>query len=310
VPTESQLDVVTGAFGYIGKRITGMLLAKGRRVRTLTGHPRRNNPFGASVTVERYAFDDPPALAKSLAGARTLYNTYWIRYERGQTTFARAVRNSRALLDAARDAAVRRVVHISITKPEEGAEHRLPYFLGKLEVERAVVGSEPELSWAIVRPTVVFGEDDILVNNIAWMLRRFPVFAIPGDGSYEVRPVAVEDVARLAVEAGEADDKRIVDAVGPDAYSFEDMVKLIRTAVRSRSRLVHVPPEVALAMSRAIGPLVRDRVITTDELEGLRRELVVTEGEATGETRFVDWLAEAGPGLGRRYHSELTRHYR
>ena len=310
MPVDSELDVVTGAFGFTGRRITQMLLAEGRRVRTLTGHPDRPNPFRGSVEVARYAFDEPEELRAAVAGARTLYNTYWIRYERGGTTFDRAVGNSRALLRAAVDAGVRRVVHISVTKPEEGAGQRLPYFAGKLEVERAIVGTTSELSWAIVRPTVVFGDGDILINNIAWLLRRFPIFAIPGDGGYEVRPVAVEDVAKVAVEAGRSDDKRIVDAVGPDTYSFEELVKLVRRAVESRSRIVHSPPRAAVALARLVGPLVGDRLITSDEVAGMMAELVTTDGEATGESRFVDWLAEAGPTLGKRYHSEIRRHYR
>ena len=218
------------------------------------------------------------------------------------------MRNSRALIRAAQEAEVRRIVHISVTKPEEGSKRRLPYFEGKLRVEQAIL--ESDLSWAIVRPTVVFGDGDILMNNIAWLLRRFPVFAIPGDGRYRVRPVAVQEVATIAVEAGEADDKRVEDAVGPDTYTFEEMVRLIRTAVRSRSRLLHVAPELALGLSRAIDPVVRDRIITGQELAGMMAELVTTEGETTGQTRLVDWLAEAGPRLGTRYASELARHYR
>src|SRR5207302_939707 len=217
-------DVVTGAFGYTGRHITGLLLARGRRVRTLTGHPPRSSPF-PSIDVEPYRFDDPVELRRALSGARTLYNTYWIRFERGDRTFEEAVRNSRALIRAAQEAEVRRIVHISVTKPVEGSRRRLPYFEGKLRVEQDIL--ESDLSWAIVRPTVVFGDGDILMNNIAWLLRRFPVFAVPGDGRYRVRPVAVRDVARLAVEAGEADDKRVEDAVGPDTYTFEEMVGLI-----------------------------------------------------------------------------------
>jgi len=306
----TELDVVTGAFGYTGRHITRMLLAKGRRVRTLTGHPDRDNPFGGSVQVSRYAFDDPDELVRSLSGARTLYNTYWIRFEHRGRTFAEAIRNSRALFAAAAEAGVRRIVHVSITKPDEGAKEGLPYFVGKREVERTLLESGSTISWAIVRPTVVFGPGDILINNIAWLLRRLPVFAIPGDGAYRVRPVAVQDVARLCVDAGQADDKRIIEAVGPDTFTFDERVRLIRAAVRSRARLVHASPDAALVMARALGPVVGDRLITRDEIRGMIAELVTTDGKPTGEIRFADWLAEAAPTLGKRFASEIGRHYR
>lgn len=309
MPTDTGLDVVTGAFGYTGKHIARLLLANGRRVRTLTGHPKRPNPFGGAIDVARYDFEDAGRLRESLRGATTLYNTYWIRYEHGAATFERAVRNSKRMFDAAAEAGVRRIVHISVTKTEEGAALGLPYFVGKLEVERALKESS-HLSWAIVRPSVIVGVEDILMNNIAWLLRRLPVFAIPGDGRYRIRPVTVGDLATVAVEAGAADDKRILDAVGPDSYSFEEIVRLIRSAVHSRSRIVHTSAETALRLSRVIGPLVRDRVITQGEIDGMMAELVTTDGPATGRTRFLDWLAGTAPRLGKRYASEMARHYR
>lgn len=312
---KSELDVVTGAFGYIGRSIAERLLAAGRQVRTLTGHRDRVNPFGSGVSVAPYSFDDPSRMAESLRPATTLYNTYWIRFSRGALDFDEAVRNTGVLVQAAREAGVRRIVHISITNPDPDSP--FPYFRGKAEAERAL--TESGLSHAIVRPTVVFGKGDILINNIAWMLRRFPVFAIPGDGHYRVRPVHVDDVAELAVRAGLADDDegggrartgQVVDAVGPETFTFEDMVRLIARAVGSKARIVRVPASAALVAARAIGGLVGDVVLTRDELLGMMAELVVTEGPATGTRRLTEWLRENTDTVGRRYASELARHYR
>src|SRR5262249_37427495 len=149
-------------------------------VRTITGDPSRADPFGGRVEAFPFSFDDPARLTETLRGADTLYNTYWVRFDWRGTTYAQAIANTRTLFAAAREAGVRRIVHVSITNPSESSS--LPYFRGKAELERDL--RESGISYAIVRPTVVFGREDILINNIAWLLRRLPLFVIPGDGSY------------------------------------------------------------------------------------------------------------------------------
>lgn len=302
---EQHLDVVTGAFGYTGRYITERLLSMGRNVRTLTGHPNRPNPFGDRVDVARLEFEDRAKLEKRLDGADTLYNTYWIRFPHRGMTFETAVRNTETLIGAAADAGVRRIVHVSITNPSDDSP--FPYFRGKARLERTVRKSG--LSHAIVRPTVIFGREDILINNIAFVLRRFPVFGIPGSGEYRVRPVSVEDVADICVRAGRREQDEVIDAVGPETFAFEEMVRLIAETVASRARIIHVPPSAALAASRVIGVLVKDVLVTRDELEGLMANLVVTDGRTTGHRRLTDWLAENAATVGRTYASEVSRHY-
>jgi NADH dehydrogenase len=258
------------------------------------------------VAVARLGFDDAAELAASLRGADTLYNTYWVRFPRGEVTFDRAVSNTEALIGAARDAGVRRFVHVSITNPSEDSP--FPYFRGKARVERLI--RESGLGFSIVRPTVIFGRRDILINNIAYVLRRLPVFGVPGSGEYRLRPVAVEDVAEICVRGGESDADETVDAVGPETYTFEALVRLIANRIASRSRIVHVPATIALVAASAIGRAVGDVVLTRDELEGLMAELIVTEGPATGERRLSGWLSEHASSVGSRYASELSRHYR
>jgi NADH dehydrogenase len=300
------VDVVTGAFSYTGKQIARLLLERGHRVRTLTNHPNRPNPFGDQVQPLPYAFDDPKALRRTLDGAHRLYNTYWVRFERSGVTFQRAVENSRRLFEAARQAGVERIVHVSVTKPT--FDSPLPYFRGKAQVEEVLRGVG--VSHAVVRPTVVFGPGDILVNNIAWLLRRFPVFAIPGSGRYRVRPVHVDDVAHACLEAAESGEDVVVDAVGPEVMAFEEMVVAIRNAVGSRARLIHVPPGAVSLLTRGLGLLIGDVLLTRDELAGLMAELVHSEEHSTGEIRFTSWVAEQGQQLGARYASELDRHFR
>lgn len=302
---DSNLCAVTGSFSYSGKYITRRLLADGHRVRTLTGHPNRSNEFGGTVEVRPLNFQRPDELASSLDGVDVLFNTYWIRFERGAQTFAGAVANTRALIAAAERAGARRLVHVSIANAT--AAPHLPYYAGKAALEESVKASS--MSHAIIRPTVIFGGEDILINNITWILRRFPLFGAPGDGSYRMRPISVEDMAKLAVSLAGRGDNVTVDAVGPETFAFDEWLSLLATTVGSRTRVVHLPPALALWASRAIGLVMRDVVLTSDEVKGLMADLLVTDGPATGETRLTDWLREHHDQVGKRYASEVARHF-
>ena len=228
--------VVTGASGYTGRYITRRLLDGGAEVRTLTGHPDRPSPFDRRVETYPYSFDDPRALASSLEGADTLFNTYWIRFARGELTHDRAVENLRTLFDAAKVAGVRRVVHISITNAT--VDSSSPYFRGKALAERAL--TESGLSYAILRPTLIFGREEILLNNIAWMLRRFPVHPIAGSGEYRVQPISVDDLADIAIGLASESENVEIDAVGPDVFTYEEMVRLVKEKIGASAWLVHV----------------------------------------------------------------------
>ena len=300
-----ELNVVTGAFGYTGKYITSRLLSMGKRVRTLTGHPNNQNPFDNQVSVAPFNFDNKSELIKSLQGATTLYNTYWVRFSYGQVTFDKAVENTKVLIKAAEEASVRRIVHISIANASE--ESPLPYFRGKGILEKVIINSR--LSYAIIRPTVTFGPEDILINNIAWFLRKFPIFAVFGSGDYRVQPVSVGDVAEIAVSAAHKDENIIIDAVGPEIYTFEELVRLIADRIRSRAKIIHLRPELAFFLSRLIGYMVNDMVLTWDEVEGLMSNLLVSENPPIGQIHLSDWLSQNVDRIGTKYASELDRHY-
>ncbi|MDQ5821563.1 MAG: NAD(P)H-binding protein [Actinomycetota bacterium] len=298
--SQDDVDVVTGAFSFTGRAIAELLLVRGRGVRTLSRTPA---PAGSPVEAAPFAFDDPAALTESLRGSDTLYNTYWIRFPRGGSSFEGAVENTRTLLRCAADAGVRRFVHVSVSNPSPDSP--LPYFRGKADVEQAV--REAPLVHAIVRPTLIFGPKDILVNNIAWVLRRFPLFVVPGDGSYRVQPVSVQDTARLCVDAEPGAE---LDSAGPETYSFDELVGLIRSAVGGRARIVHAAPAVALGLARVVGTAIRDVLLTREETLGLMDSLLVSHDPPTGRDSFREWLEANAEQLGRRYVSELARNYR
>jgi uncharacterized protein YbjT (DUF2867 family) len=305
VNSSSETIVITGAFSYTGKYATRILLGRGYRIRTLTYHPERANPFGDKVQVFPYRFDSPERLAETLKGASTLVNTYWVRFPRRKSTFESAVHNTRTLITAARNAGVNRLVHVSIANPS--LESPLGYYKGKAQLEQAIV--ESGLAYTILRPTVIFGLEDILINNVAWFVRHFPVFAIPGDGRYQIRPIYVEDMARLIADAVARAGRAVLDAVGPETYAFEDLVQLIARQLQRRISLAHVPMPAAYIATRVAGWLVGDVVLTWEEYKGLLAGLLAPPGPSAGETCLSQWLAANREQLGRRYASEVARHY-
>lgn len=297
------ISAVTGAFGFTGKYIARRLMARGERVLTFTSKtPQTSVP---DVVVHPYRFDRPDQMAKALEGVRVLYNTYWVRFDHGQATHGLAVENTRALLRAARMAGVERVVHVSITNPDAGSP--LPYFRGKALLEEAVRDSG--LSYAILRPALLFGPEDILINNIAYLLRRMPVFVIPGGGRYRLQPIYVDDLAELAVAESTCTDNHVIDAIGPETFAFEDLVRLIKRVTGSRAVMWHAPPRLALWAVRALGPVLGDVILTKEEIDGLMANLLVTASAPVGKTRLSDWLQENADTTGAAYASELRRHY-
>jgi uncharacterized protein YbjT (DUF2867 family) len=306
IRNDTSVDLVTGAFSYSGSHIAERLLESGRRVRTLTFHPDRAHPLQASVETFAYRFDDPAALTRSLEGVSTLYNTFWVRFDHGQTSFANAIESSRMLFFAAKSAGVKRIVHVSIANPS--IESPLPYFRGKALVEYALAQSG--LHYSIVRPTWIFGgERDVLANNIAWVLRRMPAFVLPGSGSYPVQPVHVDDLARICIDAARPEGDVVIDAAGPETMPFCDLVALVRSAVNARSPIIHIPPSLMAAAARALGLFVRDVVLTPDEIRGLMAGLLVSHDPPLGRIAFSHWLDENRTSVGRSYANELHRHF-
>ena len=298
-----QLHVVTGAFGYSGKYIARRLLEAGHRVRTLTNSPDRRNPFGEQIEVRPFDFGDRSRLVASLQGATVLYNTYWVRFNHANFTHATAVENTIALFEAAREAGVRRVVHVSITNPSEDSE--LEYFRGKARLERALI--ESGLCHAILRPAVLFGKEDVLINNIAWGLREFPVFMVFGDGQYRLQPIYVDDLAKLAVEQGEQRHNRIIQAIGPETFAYRELVQTIGEIIGRRRLVVGVPPRIGYLAGLMIGKLVGDVMITREEIKGLMTDLLCVDAPPAGETSLTQWAREHADRLGVRYASELAR---
>lgn len=301
--SENGFDVVTGAFGYSGKYITRRLLDMGHTVHTLTNSINRPNPYGPQVKAFPFNFDDLDKLTASLRGAEVLYNTYWVRFDYKNFSHAAGIENSMRLFTAARQAGVRRVVHISITNPSETSS--LPYFSGKARLERGLV--ESGLSYAILRPAVLFGKEDILINNIAWTLRHLPIFGVFGDGRYRLQPIYVDDLAELAVNQGQEQANRTIDAIGPETFTYRDLVHTIAMIIGKNRPITQVSPTIGYWSGWFIGKIMGDVLITQDEITGLMQDLLYTNSPPTGTTRLSDWAKEHSATLGLHYASELRR---
>lgn len=300
------MDIVTGAFGYIGKYIATELLALGREVRTITTHPEKPSPFGTDVAAYSYSFDKPERLTSALAGADTLYNTYWIRFPYDGQTYETALQNTRTLFRCAKEAGVKKIVHIGVTRAT--LDSRLPYYSGKA-VQESIL-KECGVPFVVARPTLVFGDEDILVNNIAWLIRKVPVFPIFGSGKYRVQPVFVGDLASIAVESASAQSGTVLDAIGPETYTFEEFVRKIAAVLGTRTTFIHAPPVIGIAAGHLIGFVLNDVLLTRNELRGLMDEMLTSDQAPNGTTRFSEWIVTKKGSLGARYSSEVARHFR
>jgi NADH dehydrogenase len=294
---------VTGAFGYSGRYIARRLLDAGHGVLTLTNSLKRNNPFGGKVQAFPFYFNQPERLAHALQGVDVLINTYWVRFNHRLFNHDEAVANTKVLLQAAKDAGVRRIVHVSITNPDIHSD--LPYFRGKAELESFLASLG--VSYCILRPAVLFGKEDVLVNNIAWSLRHLPVFGLFGTGDYKLQPIYVDDLASAAVGKATGEGNEIVNAIGPETFTYRELVETVRRLLGLNRLVVSVPPELGYWACRFTGLLVGDVIITRDEIRGLMEGRLCVEAPPLGATKLTEWVERHKDTLGRHYTSEMAR---
>ncbi len=297
------IHIVTGAFGFSGRYIAKRLLDAGVEVRTLTNSLLRENPFGTEIRAYPYNFDNPDELVESMRGASVLYNTYWVRFNYPGFSYSSAIENSTKLFEAAGRAGIKRIIHISILNASE--DSLFEYFRGKAVLERVL--GESGISHSILRPAVLFGKEDILINNIAYFLRHFPVFNIFGDGSYRLQPIYVDDLAQLATEEGRKTENRTVDAIGPETFTFRELVQTIGRAIGKERKLISVSSEIGYVAVTLLGKSVGDIIITKDEIKGLMMNLLYTDSPPAGTTRLTDYLKAHADNIGVRYAGELAR---
>jgi uncharacterized protein YbjT (DUF2867 family) len=263
----------------------------------------RVNPFGARVAAFPFHFDEPDKLRDTLRGVDTLVNTYWVRFDHRLFTHGQAVVNTKILFSAAKQAGVRRIVHVSITKPDSNSD--LPYFRGKAELECALrcLG----VSYCILRPTVLFGKEDVLINNIAWSLRHLPVIGVFGAGDYRLQPIYVDDLAEAAAAKVGGDRDEVLEAIGPETFTYRELVARVGSTIGVKRPIVSVPPKVGYWACRLVGWFVGDVVITREEIRGLMEGRLCVDAPPLGSTKLTEWMGRHRDTLGRHYTSEMAR---
>ncbi len=302
---------VTGAWSYLGRHITQALQARGQTVRSLTSRAiPADDPFQGAV--QAYPLHgEQESLVHALDGVDTLYNTYWVRHTRPPighrgpwTTHEAAVARSRHLIDAAQAAGVKRLVHVSITQPD--AASPFPYFRGKAAVEAYIRHSG--LSYAILRPACFFGAHDILINNIAYAVRRFPLFCLPRPLGYRVRPIHVQDMATLMCTYGADTTNGVWDACGPEQYPFDQLVQQMgQWLTGRRPRLVPLPSALCHILYRIAGQVLRDTILSREELQALAADHLSSTAPPLGTTRLSTWVQAHREDLGLTFRPEPPR---
>ncbi|NOX46663.1 MAG: NAD(P)H-binding protein [Chlorobi bacterium] len=295
--------VVTGAFGYSGKAISGKLLSKGFEVKTLTNSPDKPNPYGDRIEVEPFNFHEPEKLVNSLSGFDTLINTYWVRFNHKKFDHENAVNNTKVLFESAKEAGVNRIVHVSITNPSIDSD--LEYFKGKGELE-AYLKSMAN-NYSIIRPAVLFGKNDILINNIAWMIRHLPVFGVFGKGDYKLQPIHVDDFADVIINECQNDKNTVIDAIGPETFTYKELVATMMDIINVKKPIIDVHPYLGYLVGRVVSFIKHDVTITREEIKGLMDNLLFVDSRPIGKTKLTDWVRENQNTIGTRYANELAR---
>ena len=295
--------VVTGALGYSGKVIAEKLLERNYQVKTITNSLNKPNPFGDKIEMDSFNFEKPEKLTAALTGYDVLINTYWVRFNHNNFNHSTAVANTKILFECAKKAGIKKIVHVSITNPSVNSE--LEYFKGKGDLETYLKALG--VNYSIIRPAVLFGKQDILINNIAWVIRHLPIFGVYGKGDYKIQPIHVDDFADLIINECFNTTNTIVNAIGPETFTYKELVKTIMDIINVKKRIINTAPYLGYLAGKWVSFLKNDVTITREEIKGLMDNLLYVETAPTGKIKLTDWAKQNKQTLGTTYASELAR---
>jgi uncharacterized protein YbjT (DUF2867 family) len=296
---------LTGAFSYTGRYIGQELLRRKISFQSLTNHPRPSVFPSASIPVAPLQFQDAPSLIATLRKSTILVNTYWIRYPAKGISHETAVQNIEFLVQCAKQAGIHKIIHISVSNPSKDSQ--LSYYKGKAEAEEII--QQSGIPFTILRPTLVFGKEDVLLHNIAWLLRYFPFFVFPSPSTCFIQPIFAEEVGCFAVESIHSYPNQTMDLAGPEVVSMKEMVQKIGRATGYTRPIYSTSLGITMAAVRILNTILHDRIITEEEILGLQNNLLVSSQPPLGKISFSDWLVQEGSSLCSHYINDYKRFF-
>lgn len=259
--------LVTGGSGFIGRRVVARLAEAGRPVRVLArGQRQADLPQGVERLPGNVATGE--GLAEAMEGVeRVVHLVAIIRETRGQT-FDGVIRGgTERVVEAARAAAVKKLVHVSAIGARDDPTY--PYLHAKWRAEQAVMGSG--LNYTILRPSIVFGEGDEFINALAALVRGNPLVPIAGEGKTRFQPIWVEDVVTCIVACLEdgSHDGEVVEIGGPEHLTYKEMVDAVQEALGRRRPKLHIPLALMKPLARAMEAVLPRPPVTVEQLKML-----------------------------------------
>jgi NADH dehydrogenase len=227
---------VTGGRGFVGSEVVRQLRGADVAVVVVArpGAPSASDTVAAAVT-------DVEALTRAFDGCEAVVLCAGINHERGRDTYDEVhIRGTAAAIEAARHAAVRRLILVSFLRARPDGPS--PYHRSKWAAEQLLRASG--LEWTAIRPGVIFGRGDHLLDHLSRAFHTFPMFGLVGRAARGVRPVAVADVARVLVAAAAGDERlrdRTIHVLGPERLTLEAAVRRVADVVGRRPWLIPVP---------------------------------------------------------------------
>ncbi len=257
--------LVTGGTGFVGGHVVHELRGRELPVRCLVRAVRKGPKVAAwGCELAEGDVTDAESLRRAVSGCETVVHLVAIR-QGSQELFRRImVGGTRMLLDAAKDAGVRRFVHMSALGTSEETKDLVPYYGAKWETEQLVRASG--IPCVIFRPSFVFGPDGGILPTFVKLARLSPVTPIIGSGRQRIQPIWGDDVAGYFAEAVQRDDVtgRVFELGGPEKVSWNEFWERLKRVRGMRRPSVHVPVGLmrvnALLTERLPGniPLTRD----------------------------------------------------